>query len=151
MNKKKLYHGHSRKRCERRNCSYLLDKWCCAAYCHADVSKRARLHNARIGITIPGTRVVNMKHEECDVRIDRQSRWGNPFLIGKDGTRSEVIEKYRTYLLTRVDLLRDLEDMSGLYLGCWCKPLACHGDIIVEFIENGVPWRKVPKRRIRRW
>ena|SRR5215207_2478283 len=40
------------------------------------------------------TEVVNIRHEEYDVRIDRRSRWGNPFKIGPDGNREEVIEKH---------------------------------------------------------
>jgi len=44
------------------------------------------------------TVVVNMKTDPYDVRIDRKSRWGNPFIIGKDGTREEVIERHRVWL-----------------------------------------------------
>lgn len=42
------------------------------------------------------TRVVNINHGEfCDVKICRFGQWGNPFRIGRDGDRNEVIEKYR--------------------------------------------------------
>ncbi|PIW12451.1 MAG: hypothetical protein COW35_01440, partial [Candidatus Infernicultor aquiphilus] len=40
-----------------------------------------------------------------DVYIGRPSKWGNPFTIGKDGTRSEVIEKYRIWLMKNQNLL----------------------------------------------
>lgn len=70
--------------------------------------------------------------------------------MGVDGTRREVIEKYRKYLLGRVDLLRELEELRGMRLGCWCAPLPCHGNILVEFLENGIPWRRVPKKRRRK-
>ena len=37
------------------------------------------------------TRVVNCKKEPYDVYIGRPSKWGNPFKIGRDGSRQEVI------------------------------------------------------------
>lgn len=102
------------------------------------------------GLRVQKTRVVNLRNEECDVQIDRSSKWGNPYRIGPDGNRDEVCDKYERYLLGRVDLLRSLEELRGLRLGCWCKPLRCHGDILVRFLEKGIPWRKVPKKRIRK-
>lgn len=95
-------------------------------------------------------RVVHLRKEKYDVCIDRSSKWGNPYSIGEDGTRNEVCEKYRVYLLGRIDLLKALEELRGLTLGCWCKPKRCHGDILVEFLENGIPWRPVPKKLIRK-
>lgn len=90
------------------------------------------------------TRVVHCRHEPYDVYIGRaaprfglpQSKWANPFRIGRDGTREECIEKYRAYLLGRPDLLEDLEELRGKVLGCWCKPEACHGDVLVELLEK---------------
>jgi len=82
------------------------------------------------------TRVVNLRHEKYDVYIGRGSKWGNPFKIGADGTREEVIEKYRQYIMNRPDLLNDLEELRGKCLGCYCKPKPCHGDVLVELLEN---------------
>ncbi len=45
------------------------------------------------------TRVVHCKRERYDVYIGRPGPWGNPFVIGRDGTREQVIAKYRTWLL----------------------------------------------------
>ncbi len=50
-------------------------------------------------------------------------------------TREEVIEKYRNYLLSNPRLLSDLHELKGKVLGCWCKPLACHGDVIIEILQ----------------
>lgn len=83
-------------------------------------------------------RVVHCKREPYDVYIGRGSKWGNPFVIGTDGTREEVIAKYRAYLATRPGLIAALPELSGKVLGCWCSPKACHGDILVE-LSNGVP------------
>lgn len=68
------------------------------------------------------------------VYIARPSKWGNPFRIGVDGTRSEVIEKYRDYILSNPDLLGSLHELAGKDLGCWCKPLPCHGDVLEELL-----------------
>ena len=78
--------------------------------------------------------VVHCKREKYDVYIGRPEKWGNPFSIGKDGTREEVIAKYRTWI-TKGDgkhLLKDLHELKGKTLGCWCAPKACHGDILTE-------------------
>lgn len=82
------------------------------------------------------TKVVNLRYEKYDVYIGRGSKWGNPFKIGVDGTRKEVIEKYRQYIMSRPDLLNDLEELRGKRLGCYCKPKPCHGDVLIELLEN---------------
>lgn len=65
------------------------------------------------------------------------SFWSNPYKIGKDGSRDEVIEKYR-YHLNRLlsehpDKIIELKDKI---LGCWCAPDACHGDIIIQSLSG---------------
>jgi len=82
------------------------------------------------------TRVVNCKRDSYDVYIGRPSEWGNPFSIGKDGTREEVIEKYREWLSGQWHLLDQLDKLQGNVLGCHCKPLACHGDILAELADR---------------
>lgn len=82
------------------------------------------------------TRVVHCKKEPYDIYIGRPSHWGNPFVIGKDGTREEVLEKYKKYMLQNQYLVQDLKEIKGKTLGCWCKPKACHGDVLVELIEE---------------
>lgn len=82
------------------------------------------------------TRVVHVRREPFDVYIGRPSKWGNPFVVGKDGTRAEVIEKYRTWLMRNQLLMSSLQELRGKVLGCWCKPLLCHGDILVELADT---------------
>lgn len=80
-------------------------------------------------------RVWNLRTDPCPpgtIRIGRPSRWGNPFKIGRDGTREEVVAKYEQYLLGRPDLLARLPDLRGKDLACWCHPLACHGDVLLR-------------------
>jgi hypothetical protein len=82
------------------------------------------------------TKVVHCKKEKYDIYIGRPSKWGNPFKIGKDGTREEVIEKYWNYILKNKKLLSELNELEGKVLGCWCKPEKCHGDILVELLKE---------------
>jgi hypothetical protein len=82
------------------------------------------------------TKVVHCKKEKYDTYIGRPSIWGNPFAIGKDGNREEVIEKYRQWIQTQPNLLAQLPTLKGKVLGCWCHPNKCHGDVLVELIEN---------------
>lgn len=69
-----------------------------------------------------------------------QSVFANPYRIGRDGTREEVIQKYRTYmehcLETGKVTRQDLEALQGKILGCWCKPRPCHGDVILELMHE---------------
>lgn len=80
-------------------------------------------------------RVVHCKREAYDVYIGRPSKWGNPFEIGRDGSRAEVIAKYEAWLLESLQFPEhglDLSELRGKVLGCWCAPKACHGDVLWE-------------------
>lgn len=80
--------------------------------------------------------VVHCKRHKFDVYIGRPSKWGNPFVIGRDGTREEVITKYHRWLLDRPGLVDDIHDLRGKRLGCWCSPLPCHGDILADMANR---------------
>lgn len=82
------------------------------------------------------TRVVNVRHEGYDVLIARPSKWGNPFQIGRDGSRKQVIKLYEIHLRRRPDLLVALPELAGKRLGCHCKPEACHGDVLVKLLNE---------------
>ena len=81
------------------------------------------------------TKVVNVNNDVFDVFIGRPSIWGNPFEIGKDGTRKEVIKKYRVWLNDNESLKSRILELDGKTLGCFCAPKACHGNVIIEMIE----------------
>lgn len=88
-------------------------------------------------------RVVHCKKEEFDVYIGRGSKWGNPF-SHKEGTlaehvvgsREEAIAKYEEYLLSNQELVDSLPELKGKVLGCWCKPKACHGDVLLKMANS---------------
>ena len=87
-------------------------------------------------------RVVHCKKEPYDVYIGRGSKWGNPYMIGKDGDRDEAISKYEAYIMGPANhLIQDLPELVGKTLGCWCKPQACHGDILKIMVEDEL-WLK---------
>lgn len=80
------------------------------------------------------TKVVHCKKEKYDVYIGRGSKWGNPFVIGKDGNRDEVILKYKKHITNNPGLVSALPELKDKVLGCWCKPKACHGDVLKELV-----------------
>lgn len=88
----------------------------------------------------PRGKVLNMRSVTDDqfkdaTRIDRTTKWGNPFVIGKDGTREEVIKKYRSYLVKGLRYGKftheELAALHGHDLLCWCAPEPCHGDVLI--------------------
>lgn len=93
--------------------------------------------------TIEVTEVVNRdRNEPFDAYVGRGTPWGNPFHVGKqDGQyeRDEAIEKYRQHfrekILTDESLRKGLLSLRGLRIACHCKPLACHGDVIAEYLN----------------
>jgi len=80
---------------------------------------------------------VHCKRESYDVYIGRPGEWGNPFVIGKDGTREDVITKYREWLHAQPELVaKARRELRGKRLGCWCAPKACHGDVLAEIANQ---------------
>lgn len=82
------------------------------------------------------TEVVNLRNASYDVLIARPSKWGNPFQIGRDGNRERVIKMYEVHIRRRPDLLAALPELVGKRLGCHCKPLPCHGDVLVKMLKE---------------
>jgi len=76
-----------------------------------------------------------MRVSDYDIRIDRASKWGNPFHIG-EGTREEVIQQYREWIMEQPQLLKEISTLQGKRLGCWCSPNTCHGDVLVELADG---------------
>lgn len=85
-------------------------------------------------------KVVHCKKDHYDVYIGRGSIWGNPY-THKEGTmakyvvdsREEAIAKFEEYLLANENLMSKIGELRGKTLGCFCKPKACHGDILLKY------------------
>lgn len=82
------------------------------------------------------TTVVHCKKTQYDVYIGRPTKWGNPFTIGRDGTRDEVIQKYREWITTQPELLGSVHELKGKRIACWCAPHYCHGDVLAELADG---------------
>jgi hypothetical protein len=80
--------------------------------------------------------VVHCRVNNFDVYCGRPSKWGNPFEIGKDGTRQQVIDKYERWLLQQPELIDQLSELTGKILGCWCAPKRCHCEILAKLANN---------------
>lgn len=96
------------------------------------------------------TKVVNIQHDRCEVYIGRGGPFGNPYVIGENGDRGEVLFLFEDYFYGR--LKRDpewkakVEALRGKVLGCFCagkgviltatKPWRCHGQIIAGYLDN---------------
>ena len=88
------------------------------------------------------TSVVNLRREAFDIYIGRAGKdqdgyFGNPF---SGGTREENIEMFEAYFHIRLaedeEFKRRVHLLTGKKLGCFCKPKACHGDVIVAYLEQ---------------
>lgn len=86
--------------------------------------------------------IVNLKtHPSPDaVYIGRPGPFGNPFVIGPDGSRSEVIQKFRDYFHERLkidpDWKKKVEGLRGKTLSCYCAPLNCHGEVFEAYLNK---------------
>lgn len=70
--------------------------------------------------------------------IGRPSELGNPFTIGEDGTRDEVIDKYIIWFEAHPEewKARIRRKYRGKVLICWCRPFRCHGDYIAQYVNE---------------
>lgn len=62
------------------------------------------------------------------------TKFGNPFRVGRDGTRDQVIELYRRWLWDEIKAGRitrgELRALAPYDVCCHCAPRRCHGEII---------------------
>lgn len=115
---------------EERNCFFILDN-----------ELREKEIPTRI-INLKITKVSNKDNgDSYDVYIGRGTLWGNPYQIGKEGTRDEVIAKFaydfeKRFLKLPEKFDENIEKLRGKTLGCHCKPAACHGDVIANYLNS---------------
>lgn len=85
------------------------------------------------------------------VYVGRPSKWGNPFKItdpllphglSKREKHQMVTDEYRRYILANPELMRQLSELKGKDLVCWCAPLPCHADVLLELANKEVSWIK---------
>ncbi len=72
------------------------------------------------------------KEHNLYTRIDRKTKWGNPFEVPRDGNRREVCALYEDYYWEQPHLQQAIGELRGHVLGCWCYPERCHGDFLAS-------------------
>lgn len=67
------------------------------------------------------------------------TKYGNPYRIGRDGTREQCIERYRRRLWRDIQAGRitraELAAMAPHDVLCHCAPAPCHGDVVVRAVQ----------------
>ncbi|QHJ78844.1 MAG: hypothetical protein [Caudoviricetes sp.] len=85
------------------------------------------------------TIVVNKSKSCYDVYIGRPSKWGNPFSVKEYG-RGVCVEMHKQWIKEQIlsgkITKKDFEELRGKRLGCYCKPNACHGDILAKITNQ---------------
>ena len=81
------------------------------------------------------TQVVNIKRtRNYEEYCGRGGDWGNPYRIGRDGNREDVIRKFRGTLSRMIEkdetIIPKLARLSGKRLGCYCAPAPCHAEVL---------------------
>jgi|APHM01.1.fsa_nt_gi hypothetical protein len=89
--------------------------------------------------------LVGKKYGNTDVPVDRETEFGNPFYLKKDGgnyTRAGSVEEYEKWLARRIgedSEFRDaVRELAGKKLGCWCQEIgecgpACHAEVLAVY------------------
>jgi hypothetical protein len=87
-------------------------------------------------------RVVHVRKEPFTLYIGRafggefeQSKWANPFQVWNRG-RFNCLHEFETY--ARRELWHMLHELDNQTLGCWCKPKACHGEVLKRLREEQI-------------
>ena len=91
------------------------------------------------------TKVVNLYKEPYDIYIGRPGKgvsgyFGNPIHLRPGDSRGSTLDRFREYFFTRLgqdpEFKAHIMTLKGKTLGCFCKPNACHGDIIAEYLNS---------------
>jgi hypothetical protein len=67
------------------------------------------------------------------------SRWGNPVKLAKNATeaeRGDVVSAFRRWICDQPKLMAALPQLRGRDLVCWCAPLPCHGNVLMELANR---------------
>lgn len=92
--------------------------------------------------------LINIKYVEKDFYyIGRdnvqyglcESDFHNPYILINETERKEVYEKYKNHIRTSPELIKKLPVLIGKTLGCYCLPKICHGEALVELLEEFYP------------
>lgn len=93
-------------------------------------------------------KVVNLRREAYDVYMGRPGKgqagpFGNKFIVGQHGERGECVELFAQWFRSNdpdaVEYRQKVDEIikPDHRLGCFCKPQACHADIVADYVNNG--------------
>lgn len=106
------------------------------------------------------SRAAGWRMPENTVKVDRTTKWGNPFVVGRDGTAAECVEAFgflageeaSLQVLARVlvppaglaaaekmlaELQTDPTPLQGKNLACWCSlEQPCHADVLLRMANR---------------
>lgn len=99
-------------------------------------------------VRIQRKRTKGWRMSENTVVVGRPGKWGNPFVVGRDGDAAMCVAKYRQWLINTTPeafaatLDRMRAQLGGKNLACWC-PLdrPCHADVLLELANGAVEAR----------
>ena len=83
-----------------------------------------------------------------DVYIGRAGKgedgyFGNPFPLERESERPAVLHRYKRWFLSRIqkdpEFAARVQALKGKRLVCFCAPKPCHGNVIAEFVNSGMP------------
>lgn len=87
-------------------------------------------------------RVLNIRHEKIstsDARVDRMTKWGNPFAMRHESTqeRDRVCDAYERWIKQRPQLIEEAKnELRGKNLACWCAPKRCHAETLLRIANE---------------
>ncbi len=92
-------------------------------------------------------RILNRRVDglpEGSVYVGRPGKWGNPFPRGKGRTREQAIAEHAEWIKTQPQLMRDLYQLKGKDLVCWCYPEPCHAETLMRMANPGWEPDQIP-------
>jgi hypothetical protein len=109
----------------RRRLSQCLRSSSASGICEASASRRPIIPPGAVYIVRRNTRYGLLA-----------SKWANPFKPRDGSNRDEVIAQYRAWVCHQPELMARLPELRGRDLVCWCAPLPCHGEVLLELANS---------------
>jgi len=73
------------------------------------------------------------------VYVGRPTKWGNPWVVGKDGTRADCVRNYMIWAYAPEQAAFRAEvrvELGGKDLVCWCWPNPCHAEVLLRIAND---------------
>ena len=87
------------------------------------------------------SRAKGWRMPENTVKVDRSTKWGNPYPVAPGRTAEQAVRGYRLYV-AQMPGLREMaaRKLRGRNLACWCRlDKPCHADVLLELANPSTP------------